>query len=362
MFTKILFAIVSLFLIWGGLEYLSGRKGGMGESFEDGIKAIGPLALNMIGIFVLAPLLSEGIQVIGEPIANLLGIDMSLLPTSVLAIDMGGYQLGMTLSQSEQMGLFSGIIISSGLGATISFSIPVALGMIKEEDKTYFLKGLVLGLIAMPFGAMVGGIVQGIPMGVLIKNCIPMMVGVIGLGILIMWRPEFIIKCFSILSKIIVAFSIIGLIVIGVVSVMGLDLPMWNVAEAAQVVVKIGLFLAGAYPMLYFIRTRLQKPLGKLGARLGVNENTVAGLLGNLASNLLVFSQLENMDERGKIIASAFAISGAFVCGGQLAFVNTIAPEMVVPFIVSKVVGGVLAMVLALLFCYAQERKKVQEN
>ena len=57
-------------------------------------------------------------------------------------------------------------------------------------------------------------------------------------------------------------------------------------------------------------------------------------------------------------MAAAFGISGAFVFGGQLAFVNTMADTMVMPFIVSKLVGGVLSIGLAYGFCTYQARRK----
>ncbi|MGL4738473.1 MAG: ethanolamine utilization protein EutH [Cellulosilyticaceae bacterium] len=360
--TQILFGIVSLFFVWGGLAYLKGDREGVGKSFEDGIKAIGPLALNMIGIFVLAPFLAKGLEVVGAPIAKVLGMDMSILPASLLALDMGGFQIATTLSESTEIGLFSGIILAAGLGATISFSIPVALGMTTPEDRPYLMKGLVIGLIAMPFGALVGGLVQGIAFGVLIRNMLPMLVGVIALGVLIQYKQKQMIRCFEWVSKGIVCVSILGLLVVGVLSIMGIQIEYLQVGEAATIVVKIGLFLAGAYPMLYVIQTKCEKPLLKLGGKLGMNEYAVAGMIGNLASNLLVFSRFHKMDPKGKVIAAAFAMSGAFVCGGQLAFVNTVAPQMVVPFGVSKMVGGLIAVSLAWLLCYEKREKNVPKN
>lgn len=357
--TQILFGIVSVFFVWGGMAYLRGDRDGIGKSFEEGLLAIGPLALNMIGIFVLAPFLASGIEKIGAPIAKLLGMDMSILPATVLALDMGGFQIATTLSSSVEVGLFSGIILAAGLGATISFSIPVALGMTRPEDRPYLMKGLVIGLMAMPFGALVGGLVQGITLGVLLKNMLPMLIGVILLGVLIQYKQKQMIWCFEWMSKGIVCVSILGLLVVGVCSILGIQQEGWQVNEAAAIVVKIGLFLAGAYPMLYVIQTKCEKPLVRFGKRAGINEYAVAGMIGNLASNLLVFGRFHDMDPKGKVMAAAFAMSGAFVCGGQLAFVNTVAPEMVVPFGVSKVVGGSIAVILAGALCYERKDRSV---
>lgn len=110
--------------------------------------------------------------------------------------------------------------------------------------------------------------------------------------------------------------------------------------------VRIGLFLAGAYPMLKVVEhliIRYCRPIAKV---LKVNETTIVGMIGSLASNLLTFAEMEHMDYKGKVLASAVAISGAFVLGGQLAFVSTLSSEMVIPFIVSKISGAVLAIII----------------
>lgn len=358
MITQGIFIVIAIFLVLGGVDYLLNNKFGLGSEFEAGVKTIGSLALNMIGIFILVPLVSDGILQVTEPLARLLHMDTSILPTSLLAVDMGGFQLGTSLADNKEVGLFSGIILASNLGATLSFSIPVALGMIQTEDMTEFLQGLVIGIICIPFGSLVGGLAQGISLGVLVQNMLPLMVFVILLGVFILWKPEGTIKCFRVLSKGIVVLSILGLILMGAASVLGIELPLLNLQEAALIVVKIGLFLAGAYPMLKVLSKVLKKPLTKVGEVLKVNEATVTGLIGNLASNLLLFSQFHHMNTKGKVMAAAFGISGAFVFGGQLAFVNTMADTMVMPFIISKLVGGVLSIGLAYGFCTYQERNK----
>ena len=63
---------------------------------------------------------------------------------------------------------------------------------------------------------------------------------------------------------------------------------------------------------------------------------------------LPLFSQ---MDRRGKIINAAFSVAGAYVVGGQLAFVSSmIPPEWVTPYMANKLIAGVLGVALAILF------------
>lgn len=349
MVTEILFFIIALFLLISGLDYIFGNKLGLGTQFKKGVEASGSLALNMIGIYILAPMLTEGLMGIIIPITNIFKIDPSLVPASLLAVDMGGFQLAQSLAMNRQMADFSGILLASNLGATISFSIPVALGMIKKEDLPYFLRGLVIGLISLPVGLFIGGLVQGIGIQKLLVNCAPLFVLSLVLAYCTMRHTSQTVKCFGVLSKVIVTISIIGLIAVGVGVILDTSiLPTYTppLSEAAEIVVRIGLFLAGAYPMLKVVEhliIRYCRPIAKL---LEVNEATIIGMLGSLASNLLTFAEIKQMNHKGKVLASAVAISGAFVLGGQLAFVSTMSSEMVIPFIVSKLSGAILAIVI----------------
>ncbi len=44
-----------------GIDYILGNKFKLGEKFEEGIKSMGVLALSMIGIYSLAPIISNGL-------------------------------------------------------------------------------------------------------------------------------------------------------------------------------------------------------------------------------------------------------------------------------------------------------------
>ena len=61
------------------------------------------------------------------------------------------------------------------------------------------------------------------------------------------------------------------------------------------------------------------------------------------------FEMMKNMDNRGKVVNVAFAVSAAFVFGDHLGFTAGFAPEMLPAVIVGKLAGGVSAVVVALL-------------
>ena len=58
---------------------------------------------------------------------------------------------------------------------------------------------------------------------------------------------------------------------------------------------------------------------------------------------------LKDMDDRGKTLNMAFAVSAAFVFGDHLGFTAGFAPEMLLPVMAAKLTAGIAAIALALL-------------
>lgn len=346
---KAIFLLIFIFFILGGLDYILGNHFGLGEKFESGIKTMGALGLSMIGIYSLAPVLSKGISKIVIPISKILHLDPSIFPASIFAIDMGGYQLATELALTKDMGLFSGIILASSLGAVISFTIPVAKGIIDKEDEKYFAMGAIAGLIAIPLGCLIGGIIQKININILFINIIPIFIFSILLSIGLLFITNILLKIFNIFGKILIGVSIIGLLLQGMDSILGYKVlsDLTPLSEVMTVVGKIAIVLGGAYPMISIINKIFKRYFDRLGNKLGINGASVGGLIGNLASNLLVFSTFKEMNPKGKVVCTAYAMSGAFVLGGQLGFVAGFEPGMIKGFITSKLVGGLFSIFLA---------------
>ena len=110
----------------------------------------------------------------------------------------------------------------------------------------------------------------------------------------------------------------------------------------------IALVLAGAFPLVWAITKVFRKPLMKLGGLLGMNDTAAAGLIASLANSIAMFGMVKDMDQRGKVINVAFAVSAAFVFGDHLGFTAGFDPEMLVPVILGKLAGGVTAIFVAM--------------
>lgn len=361
---KLVVYLIGTFFIIGGIDYILGSPLKLGLKFEEGIKTMGALGIGMIGIYSLAPILSNFLSTLIMPISKVLHLDPSIFPASFLAVDMGGYQIATELALTNEMGMFSGIVIASTLGATISFSIPVALGMISKEDEKYFSKGVMIGITTIPIGCLVAGVWQKINFNELVWNLLPIFIFAIVLGIGLLKFHNALMKVFNVFGKLIMCLSIAGLLLQGVEAILGIKLVsgLAPLSESTYIVGKIAFVLAGAYPMLEVINRIFKSGLEKIGDKFGINSVSVAGILGNLASNLLIFGTYKEMDPKGKVICTAFAVSGAFVFGGQFGFVSGIAPEMLGPFIISKIVAGIISIVLAQWLYEREDKVKLDSH
>ena len=127
---KIVIYIVGIFFILGILDYVFGGKLKLSKGIESGIKSMGSLALSMLGILSITPIISDFLTKYIIPILNKSFFAPSIVSSSIIAVDMGGYKIAEAISHNSLEVYFSGILISSMLGCTISFTLPLALGIV----------------------------------------------------------------------------------------------------------------------------------------------------------------------------------------------------------------------------------------
>ncbi len=348
---EILIVIMAGFAVLGGIDRIIGNKVGIGKEFEDGIQAMGSLALAMVGIICLAPVLANVLLPVAGPVYKFLGADPAMFAGTILANDMGGGPLAQAMTDDPQASALSGVILGSMLGATIVFSIPVALGILKEEDRPFLAKGILAGIVTIPVGVLVGGLVAGFSLIMILRNLIPIVIIalLIALGL---WRAEkAMIKGFSWFGKGVVAVITVGLVSAIVESLTGFVIipGMAPIEDGFLTAGAIAIVLAGAFPLVFVLTKLLKKPLMAFGRLLGINETSAAGLIATLANSIATFGMVKEMDSRGKVVNIAFAVSAAFVFGDHLGFTAGFAPDMLPAVILGKLAGGVSAIGVALL-------------
>lgn len=351
--------VMAIFAVIGALDKIFGNRFRLGDEFEKGLLTLGPLSLSMLGMMTIAPALADLLIPVITPVAKVCGFDPSALAGILIANDMGGASLADSIATDSILGAFHGLCVASMLGATISFTIPVALRSSKAENHNDVLLGLLCGISTIPVGCFVSGLVMGInPLTVLINLAPAILISVI-IVIGLLKFPKITIKIFSVFGKIISIIITCGL-ALGIFQTLTGKTILKNTAplpESAAIVFTICITLAGTFPLIAIISRVLKKPLSVLGRKMELDEASVVGLIATLANSIATLESADRMNRKGRIINLAFAVSAAFVFGDHLAFTLSYNSEHIVAVVVGKLVAGVTAIAVASVLYKKQPKK-----
>lgn len=334
----------------GGLDRLMGNRFGLGKKFEEGFLLLGTTALSMAGIICLAPLLSSGLKMAVVPLWRSLGLDPAILG-GILAIDMGGYQLATELAADADVGRYAGIIVAATFGCTVTFTIPVGMGMLEKKDRAGFAKGILIGAGCLPVGLLVGGILCSLAPGVIVLQSLPVLLtaGLLMAGI---WKfPDKMLRGFSVFAALIRVLTTVGLVLGAVAYMTGWKAiaQMESIENAMEVVSSIGIVMLGSLPVAELLQRLLKKPLAWIGRKTGMNSSSIAGLLMGTVSVVPAIAMMKNMDARGKVVNAAFAVCAASAMAAHMGFTFGAEPDLVVPLLAAKFTGGIAGAAAALL-------------
>lgn len=373
---QIIIWIIVICMLIGAVDRIIGNRFGFGEQFEEGFNALGALALSMVGVVSIAPVLKKLLEPVITPVYEALGADPSMFATTLLANDMGGAPLALSMAKDPDAGLLAAFILGAMMGPTIVFTIPVALGIIDASDRQYLAKGVLAGIVTIPIGVLAGGLVAGFDTKMVFLNLIPIALAAILIAIGLIFAPERMTRGFEYFGKGLIAVITAGL-ALGVfqqlTGVRLIAMPAgaegdptreqlmesnaWYIdppTEGLAIIGGIAMVLLGAFVMVFLIVKYLSKPLTKAGKVVGMNDAAAGGMIATLANNIAMFQIYKKMDPRGKILNAAFAVSAAFTFGDHLGFTAGYLEgeykQMIFPMIVGKLVAGVTAVAVAWLF------------
>ncbi|MBC7291673.1 MAG: ethanolamine utilization protein EutH, partial [Actinotalea sp.] len=298
---EIIVWILMICMVLGGLDRAIGNRFGLGEKFEEGFMALGPLALAMVGVVSLAPVLAKDLEPVVVPVYEFLRADPSMFATTLLANDMGGYPLALELARDPEAGLLAGLILGAMMGPTIVFTIPVALGIIEVEDRKFLAQGVLAGMTTIPLGVLVGGLVAGFDPAMVLANLIPIVLAAVLIAVGL-WRvPDKMTTGFLWFGKGLVALISVGLVISVFEFMTGVQIMPegWELAPPTaglEIIGLIGMMLLGAFPAVYLIITFAEKPLTRVGRQIGINDKAAGGMIATLANNIPMFQILKEMD------------------------------------------------------------------
>ncbi|MDR1713434.1 MAG: ethanolamine utilization protein EutH [Coriobacteriales bacterium] len=380
---QIVVYIIMVCAIIGAIASVIKPESELGQEFVAGIDSIGPIFLPVAGIMAAAPYITAFVSSVFGPAFNFVGADPAMAATTFIAVDMGGYQLADALAETRESWIMAMMTGYMG-GATIVFTIPVALKMIQKKDQKYLALGVMSGLLAIPIGVLVSSVIialsnpvvreivstnseatfqLALSFGTIGLNLIPLIIICVALALGLMFAPDAMIKGFTIFGR--VLESVLKLVFVVVVVEYFTGLPsQWlgsywgfdpiiaddvDLFRALEVSGAIGIMLCGAFPMVYLIKRYLAKPLAAVGKIFGLSSDATTGILAAAANVLALLAFVKDIKARDKVICIAFAVCCAFLFGDHLSFTANFQPSLIVPVLVGKLAGGVCGIVFAML-------------
>lgn len=372
--------VIMFFVGVGALAAIRDDRQGLGAEFVAGIHTIGQLFIPIAGVMAAVPFLTVLIEKTAGPLFGAMGADPAMAVTTMLSVDMGGYQLTHALANSNESWIMASI---NGfmLGPNVVFTIPVALALLPKSEHKYLALGMMAGIISIPVGVLAVVFLidaMGTPiraeisttaasdlqlhfdLGTVATNIAPLVIVVLLLAAGLRFAPNLMIKGFMVFGrcadaamKTVLALSIIQLSTGAFTSLLG----QWGfdpiIADAKdqfralEICGYIAFMLAGAFPMVYCIQKYLSKPLEVVGSKLGLSAIGSAGIVATTANPLALLRLIPDMSPRDKVMTIAYTCCGAWVLGDALAYIANFQPTLIVPLMLGKIFGAVVGLGLA---------------
>lgn len=367
----------------------------LGKQFVEGVDSIGPIFLPVAGIMASAPYLTAFVSTVFGPLYGALGADPAMAATTFVAVDMGGYQLADALAQTRE-GWIMAMVTGYMAGATIVFTVPVALKMLESRDRKYLALGVMSGLLAIPVGVFVASVVIALTnpvvreavstnadatyqlalgFGQIAHNLLPLVIICAVLAAGLKLKPDAMIRGFIVFGRTMEGALKIVFVLVVIEYFTGLFTTVFggfgfdpiiadeaDIFRALEVSGAIGMMLCGAFPMVWLIKRFLSRPLGKLGKLVGLSSDATAGLLAGSANVLALLSMVRDLKARDKVICLSFAVCAAFLFGDHLSFTANFQPSLIVPVLLGKLAGGVCAIAFAKLLAVRKAEELERED
>lgn len=345
------FILIMLFLcLIGLLDKALNNRLGLVESFDKGINSMGSITMSMIGFYCIAiTLIQNNVDVI-KAVSDNSSLDPSIIIGSILAPDMGGFSIVSGLNNSSFL-IFSGLVLTSTLGQTISFQLPIFLASLKKTDLNPFINGLIYGILSLPLILLVVAWYLQLPN--LLINLLPILLLCLILTIALYFSYEKTLFVLTLFGYVIRMISI-GLFALVVLQLFFDTLPFTTntlISEALVIVLRMCIVVCGSMILSDFVIKHFSKFVFIIGQKLGINSTSVVGLLLSLGTSIAMIPLFSQMDRKGKMMNAAFSVSGAYVLGGQLGFISSVADSYgIMIYMLAKIGAGILAIIFVMLF------------
>ena len=394
-FGNIIIYIMMVGVILGAGASVINSEKGLGKEFVTGIHTIGPVFLAQAGIMASIPILSSAIQTLLGPAFEAMSSDAAIAALSIIAVDMGGYQLADAIASTREAWITSAVA-GYFSGAVIVYLIPVGLTMLPKKDHKYLALGAMAGLASVPIGVIITMVITvytKTPIRDIISTkseatyilmmdftqilayVSPLILFCLVLALGLKFFTKQMIKGFLVFGVILDIWikGVLAIVIVeyftGVFSKLfggWVLLPLFadekELFRAIEIAGYIGIMLAGTFPIVYLFYKYASKPMEKLGSKMGLSEFGSVGFIMVMANIIATYHMFPKMNARDKVITVAFGVCAQALIGDHLSFTANFQPTMILPILLGKLLAGLFAVWLAIKISVPTAQKLEQED
>ncbi len=359
---NIVIAILLVFALVGLIDKITGNRFGLGYEFDKGIDIMGSLALALVGISCIGVYAAAANADSIARLAALLPFDPAILVGCLLAPDMGAMTISLEIASSRAVGIFAGMIVATSVGVTLCFQLPICVAAIKDfVDRNTIMRGFIIGIISIIPGIILGAFMLGLSFSEVVLNTLPVLILCL------------IVEVGSRVSAKTTAKTMIGIasgvriltLVLFALVILGIFVEDFAIADAEVVkdtfvcCAKMAAVVCGSMVFSKLALKHFKKPFSILARLMGTNEQSVMGILLGMTTTFAMLPLVPEMDRRGQLINGAFSVGGAYIIGGQMAYVSALTTgHEILVFFVTKIVFTVCACIAV---CFV-DRKKMEKK
>ena len=331
-FILLCFAAVGLF------DKILKNRLGLASSFDKGMLTMGDFMLSVGGFYCIAIAFLNGHASLFE--------NKEMIISSLLAPDLGGYSIVESMSHSNDILIFCGVLLTSTLGCLISFQLPIFLNELNKEDLTHYLKGVIYGIFGLlPVLTVCGFLLQINHFMISFLPVICICVILIGLFFL---SFHTLIVVLTVFSRIVQIAGYIFFFLVCMTFFFHMNFTnMTLIDEALRIVFQMSIIVSGSLVFCEIVLRKFSRQIEKVGQILQIDKYSVMGIILSFGTSIAMLPLFSRMNQKGKILNAAFSLSGAFVFGGQLGFIAGVNPNSITWFVVVKLVAGIASLLIA---------------
>lgn len=317
------------------------QRWGLAQYVDAAVFAMSSTILPYIGICCV------GAVLVGK-LTQVLSVSESYLPAiiigSLLSPDLGGFKLCQEIVREQEWFFFCSLILAGCIGQFISFQLPIFSSTI-HDSQDILIQGFIAGIIAAPAGILTGGVVIGIQLLSILCNCLPVWAICILIAVGFLKRPALTQRVLKMFGEVLQSLCIGLFAAVVILLQINPDSILGHLADSMVTFIKMLVIVIGGTILSALIQKCLKVSFTMKVFHL--DPVSFSGILLNSISSVAMSPLWPQMSPLGKRINAAFAVSGAYMLGGQMTF--AIAAEnsrVLAAFFSAKIVAGALSILI----------------